>query len=142
MSIRLYHTATADPRSVILWPAGQPLPDGYTTLEPPSPDADHIVEWDGEAWVQVPVPPPPEPEPEPGVPMVVSMRQARLAMHHAGILDDVETAVAAAGREAQIEWEYAVEVRRDHPLIASIASELELDESEVDDLFVAAAAIA
>lgn len=77
----------------------------------------------------------------PYVPETVSMRQARLAMLGDGILVQVEQAIAGLDDAAQIEWEYATEVRRDHPLIAQLASALELTESQVDDLFVAAEAL-
>lgn len=80
-------------------------------------------------------------EPAP-VPEAVTARQARLALLGAGKLDDVEAALAQMpgpqGRAAQIEWEYAVEIRRDSPLIAALAPALGLTMEQVDDLFRAA----
>lgn len=79
------------------------------------------------------------------VPESVTMRQARLAMLGAGILDDVEALIAQMpgdeGRAARIDWEYAQEVRRDWPLISYMAGDLGLTDEQVDGLFVAAAAI-
>jgi len=79
------------------------------------------------------------------VPAVVTMRQARLALLAAGKLAGVEAALAglpSPEREAaQIEWEYAAEVRRDNPIIALVAPALELDDAAIDALFVAAAAL-
>ena len=79
------------------------------------------------------------------IPASVTMRQARLAMLGAGILDDVEAAIAAMegdeGRAARIDWEYALDVRRDWPLINALGSQLGLTEQQIDDLFVAAAAV-
>jgi len=69
------------------------------------------------------------------VPSRVSMRQARLALLQAGLLGDVDAAVVAAGGAAQIEWEYAQEVRRNAPLVASIATAANLTDAQLDDLF-------
>lgn len=80
---------------------------------------------------------PPEP-----VPQVVTMRQARLALLAAGLLGAVETAIDALPspdkEAAQIEWEYAMEVNREWPLINSIGSALGLDDAAIDALFIAA----
>ncbi|MFM9829724.1 MAG: hypothetical protein ACKVOB_13445 [Sphingomonas sp.] len=78
--------------------------------------------------------------------MIVSMRQARLALLGAGLLDDVEAAIngiadAAARTAAQIDWEYATEVRRVSPLVASLGPALGLTDAQIDALFVAAAGI-
>lgn len=79
------------------------------------------------------------------IPSRVSMRQARLALLSAGLLDSVDEAVDAlegdAGRAAQIEWEYAQEISRSHPFVQSIAQALELTDSQLDDLFRAASLI-
>jgi hypothetical protein len=42
---------------------------------------------------------------------------------------------------AQIEWEYAQEVRRDNALISTLAANLGLDSAAVDMLFTAGAAL-
>ena len=74
------------------------------------------------------------------VPEVVTMRQARLALLGAGLLAQVNTAVAnmpgAEGDAARIEWEYAHEVRRDSPLVSVLGAALELDDAKLDALFV------
>lgn len=94
--------------------------------------------YDGQTFT----PPPPEPEP---VPDAVSMRQARLALSRNGLLANAETAIAgmtgSAGDEARIEWEYATELRRDHPLVVALGQTLGLDDAAKDDLFRQAAAI-
>jgi len=73
------------------------------------------------------------------VPQSVTARQARLGLLGAGLLDDVEAALASLegpqGRAARIEWEYALEIRRDSPLIAALAPALGLTGEQVDDLF-------
>lgn len=75
---------------------------------------------------------------EPPIPDVVSMSQARLALLQAGLLTSVNVAVAQAGEAAKIKWEYSKEVRRDDPLFAVLSKELELSDSQLDELFIAA----
>jgi len=103
------------------------------------------------AWAKagnVPEPaiiPEPEPDPGPGVPQEVTMRQARLALLNAGLLDAAQGVIDALPmpqrRAAQIEWEYALSVRRDHPLIAVMIAQGLATEAEVDGLFMAAAGL-
>ncbi|WP_210270266.1 hypothetical protein [Aureimonas sp. ME7] len=85
-------------------------------------------------------------EPVTGQVFSVTMRQAKLALLGAKILDQADAAIAAMtgddGRRAQIEWQSATVLRRDHPLVAGIGSALGLDEAAIDALFVAAAKIA
>lgn len=73
------------------------------------------------------------------VPEVVTMRQARLALLGAGLLAQVNTAVAnmpgAEGDAARIEWEYAQEVRRDSPLVAALSAASGWTSAQLDDLF-------
>jgi hypothetical protein len=76
----------------------------------------------------------------PVIPTVVSMRQARLALHRQALLDSVNSAVQN-DMEAQIEWEYATEVRRDSTLVQSLAAGLNLTEQQMDDLFTLAASL-
>lgn len=78
--------------------------------------------------------------------MIVSMRQARLALLGAGLLSSVDAAIAGIPDVAQraaalIDWEYATEVRRVSPLVASLGPALGLDDAQIDALFEAAAAI-
>jgi len=77
--------------------------------------------------------------------VVVSMRQARLALLAAGKLDAANAAIdALPGSQraaAQIEWEFASEVRKDSPLIAMLAPVIGLDAQGLATLFTAAAAL-
>ena len=75
------------------------------------------------------------------VPKQVTMRQARLALLGAGLLDTVETAIAGAGPAAKIEWEYAQEVQRAAGLVPAMATALGMSEAQIDALFIAAAAL-
>ena len=73
------------------------------------------------------------------VPQQVTMRQARLALLGAGLLDDVEMVIAAAGRAAQLEWEYAAVVERSNPAVAAVQQQQALTDTYIDDLFREAA---
>ena len=77
--------------------------------------------------------------------MVVTMRQARLALLAEGILSTVNDAIAAmdspAKEAAEITWEYATEVKRLDPLVIQLGSFLELSEEQLDNLFVVAATL-
>ena len=75
------------------------------------------------------------------VPTEVTMRQARLALLGAGLLDTVETAILAAGPAAKIEWEYAQEVQRASGLVPAMAIALGMTEAQIDALFVTAATL-
>jgi hypothetical protein len=88
-------------------------------------------------WIQ-----PPTTLPIVEVPLFVYMRQARLSLLQANKLQDVENAIAALPSPqkeiAQIEWEYATEVRRNSSLVYVLISMLNMTELEVDALFIAA----
>ena len=73
------------------------------------------------------------------VPQQVTMRQARLALLSAGLLDDVEMVIGAAGREAQLEWEYAAVVERSNLAVATVQQQEALTDAQIDDLFREAA---
>ena len=83
---------------------------------------------------------PPAPQPV-QVPQVITIRQAKLALLAAGLLDDVDTALAAAPRAWQIEWEYATEVHRSWPTLAAVQVIVGLTDAQVDDLFISGAAL-
>lgn len=93
--------------------------------------------WDGEAFA-----PPPEIETDPAEAlaaeresMVCSRFQAKAALHLAGLLPAVETAIAQADPVTQLAWAEAVEYQRNSPTILALAAALELTDEQVDDLF-------
>ena len=90
--------------------------------------------WDGETFTAPPAPPTP-------IPQSVTMRQARLALLGAGLLDTVETAIAGAGPAAKIEWDYATEVQRSAGLVPAMATALSLTDAQIDALFVTASTL-
>ena len=75
------------------------------------------------------------------IPQVVTIRQAKLALLQAGLLDDVEAAMTQADRATQIEWEYATEFRRDWPALIAMQPLLGLTDTQIDDLFKLAATL-
>lgn len=92
--------------------------------------------WDGSALSV-----PPAPEPVVTVPRSVSMRQARLALLSAGLLDTVEGLIAHQPRAVQIEWDYATDIWRSRDLVVTLGAALGLSNAQLDALFIAAAAI-
>lgn len=76
--------------------------------------------------------------PPPPPPTEVSMKQARLALLQAGLLQTVKDAVAQMSEADQINWGFSVSVKRSDPLTASLATLLGLDEAALDALFLAA----
>lgn len=79
------------------------------------------------------------------IPASVSMRQARLALLGAGLLQTVDAAVASMpgveGDAARIEWEYALSVERGSPLVAGLSAALNLTTEQLDALFTTAAGL-
>ena len=85
--------------------------------------------------------------PEPFVPPVeipqkVTMRQARLALLGAGLLNLVEAAIEGLEEplktQVKIEWEYSAVVERNSALVQQMASSLGLTGSQLDQLFLQA----
>lgn len=117
------------------------LPDAHVELLPDGAGIGWA--WTAEAGFQAPVVPQTELPATPLVPVSVSMRQAKRALLAAGLLDLADQAIAGipddtARRAAQIDWTSATDVRRDWPLVASIAQALGLTDQQIDALFVAA----
>jgi hypothetical protein len=81
------------------------------------------------------------------IPVSVSMKSARKALILAGIpmatINAAFDAIPDATQKelAKVDWEFSSVVRRDSPLVASMASALGLSSAEVDGLFVAASQI-
>jgi len=71
--------------------------------------------------------------------VVVTMRQARLALHERGLLSLVQDAIALIPEpdktKIQIEWEYASEVDRNSSWVSVLQPALGLTDEQMDDLF-------
>lgn len=93
--------------------------------------------WDGAAFA------PPAPDPEAALEaeraaMRASRFQVRAALLAAGLLAQVEAAVAAADPFAQLAWAEAVTFSRNSPTLNALAAQLGLPPAQVDELFRAA----
>jgi hypothetical protein len=75
------------------------------------------------------------------VPNQVTMRQARLALLQANLLDQTNAAVQSAGAAAQITWEYASSIERNDPLLLQLQSVLGLTSDQMDQLFITASTL-
>lgn len=76
------------------------------------------------------------------VPGSITPLQARRALRAAGLTAAVEAAVAASGdANVQDAWEYAIEFRRDDPMLAAIAKAIGMTDAQVDELFRAASVL-
>jgi hypothetical protein len=92
--------------------------------------------YDGTSFTKPPAPPTP-------IPQTVSRFQARAALYQAGLLDQVETLMSdpATDMMAKLAWADAQEFKRTSPTIATMAAELGLSDTDLDDLFTQAAQI-
>ncbi|WP_421983341.1 hypothetical protein [Roseibium sp.] len=115
-------------------------PEG--TIEVPlRPSPDHV--WEAGVWVYV-TPVPPTPEENRANMQPLTARQFRLGLLQSGrTLAQVEAAIAAiedpTEREtAQVDWEYASEFNRMHPLVVDISLALGLSPEQVDTLWLIA----
>ena len=77
--------------------------------------------------------------------MIVSPRQARLALNAAGLLTSVETAINNMNDPEKtivsLEWEYATRIERTSSWVISMGTALGLTETELDQLFITAAGL-
>jgi hypothetical protein len=63
----------------------------------------------------------------------------RRALNQLGLRAMVEAAVADGDQDVKDGWEFALEIRRDNPLLAAMAGSLSMEESDLDNLFRLAA---
>lgn len=80
-------------------------------------------------------------EPPPSIPASITPRQCRLLLLQQGLLADVEAMIAQSTEDVRITWEYALEFRRDDPLLNQLAANLGLTEAQIDEFFLAASAL-
>lgn len=76
------------------------------------------------------------------VPVEVDSAPAKVVLLRAGVLDAVEAAVAGYPREVQIWFRDSNKWQRGNTYVAGIGAELGLSDSQIDDLFRAAALLA
>jgi len=79
------------------------------------------------------------PEPADILPIAIRLidaRRLRLALFQLDLLDKVESAIATLGKSAQIDWEYATEIKEDYPLVLALANSLGLDTDAIFTLAI------
>jgi hypothetical protein len=64
----------------------------------------------------------------------IDARRLRLALFQLKLLDKVEAAILTLDRAAQVNWEYATEIKEDHPLIEVLATKLSLNTDLIFEL--------
>jgi hypothetical protein len=62
---------------------------------------------------------------------MIDARRLRLALHQLDLLEIVESAIATLSKSAQIDWEYATEIKEDYPLVLALANSLGLDTEAI-----------
>ncbi len=67
-------------------------------------------------------------------PKVITMRQARLQLLAAGLLDDVDN-MLAADRAMSIWWEYSTELDMYHNMTKAMTDQLGMTQEQVDVMF-------
>ncbi len=70
----------------------------------------------------------------------ITLRKTKLILNQMGLLSGVDAYINSIEDEqlratAKIEWEYANDVERTNPLIATLQTELNLSDEQVDDMF-------
>jgi hypothetical protein len=113
-----------------------PLPGHHVRAAEPVADLEAFTYTYG--WQQIENPPV---DPDSLVPEAITPRQMRLALLARGISPAMIEGMLAGNEAAMIEWEYSLEIRRDHPLVKSMAAALGMEDADVKDIFIAAAQI-
>lgn len=77
----------------------------------------------------------------PAVPKSITPRQCRLVLMQQGLLPQIEAMIAQSTDDVKITWEYALEFRRDDPLLNQFAANVNppLTKEQIDQFFIAAA---
>lgn len=80
-------------------------------------------------------------EETPVVPSEISVFQAKAVLLEYGLLGIVETFIEGSDDFTKLAWANATVWRRDSPTILTLASTLELTESQLDEMFIRASEI-
>jgi hypothetical protein len=129
--MRLYIQRNPHPQTLLARVYAEQCPSGYEPSTEEEADA-WIAEQLDAGWE----PSPDEPTAAPIAP--VTPRQFRLALLADGISPAAISGMLANDEAALTEWDYAQEIRRDHPLVESLRLALGKTTAEVDAVFSAA----
>ncbi len=127
------------PDRVVAWNHTGPVPDGHMAVE----SIAVLDEWKA---AHPELTPQPEPVLDP-VPEEVTLRQFLMAADRSGLLAKLEALKTSDGipqqtrRDIHFFLEYSNFIERGHPLIAQLAPVVGVTESQINDLFRAAAAL-
>lgn len=72
------------------------------------------------------------------VPKSIKMWQAKIALSQIGKLDAANALIAQLGPPITIAWEYASDLSRNSPGMLGIAMQIGLNDTDLDNLFIAA----
>lgn len=105
----------------------------------------HGWAYDGDAFVPPVAPPELSPEEKREAMPNLTARQLRLGLLQLGKLSDVPAAISALPQpeqsQAEIEWQFASEFRRLHPLIVQLLPILDLADEDVDQAWLDSAQV-
>ena len=73
------------------------------------------------------------------VPQTLTPRQIRMQLTNSGLRQQVEDIVANSNDYALKDWwEYSLDYKRDNPILIDMATQLELTDEQIDDMFIQA----
>ncbi len=111
----------------------KPIPEeGFQVIES-DPFIDLVNKLYVKKWATVEIP---AIDPDSLVPNSLTPRQLRLALLSKGIMPNDISEMLVGNPAAFIEWEYSLEIKRDHPLVAQMAQALSLSDSDVKQIFI------
>ena len=111
----------------------------FLTSKPEQKEGHKDPVWQGGDWHHEPLPDKTQDEKEHHENMVVTRFQAKVALHDANLLDQVESYIAQTDNvRLKFAWQEA-SFKRNSVLIATVTGELGLSDDQVDDLFEYAA---
>ena len=85
--------------------------------------------WDGVNFSK------PAPVPTP-VPQSISPAQMRVALINTNLFDRVTSAVASGDQKMKIWWEFSTAFERNNVYVVAMATQLNVTDKELDDLFI------